>query len=130
MRLLLCFLCIVRVYSIINTLEEVGTDEDFKFKSPSERAPFIKHRGHKNNNEDMFLDKSFLDYSKRPATCEPILNNYTCMGAKLPYKTTTLNLTDLNSQEKVSRYKNKVVNVQEAGTLTKTVRTDRNFLVN
>lgn len=39
-------------------------------------------------------------YCQRPAKCQDLI--YTsCMGSKLPYYVTTLNLTDLSSQEKV-----------------------------
>ncbi|CAG9827161.1 unnamed protein product [Diabrotica balteata] len=41
-----------------------------------------------------------LPYCQRPAKCQT-LNYTTCMGAKLPYHRTTLDLTNLKSQEKV-----------------------------
>lgn len=40
------------------------------------------------------------EHCRRPATCQPLTNN-TCMGVKLPYHSTTLELVDLSSQERV-----------------------------
>ncbi|KAL3273872.1 hypothetical protein HHI36_015298 [Cryptolaemus montrouzieri] len=74
-------------------------------QSNSDRGTFsyIRHRESKIMKTDRFLDSPYdmpLDYCSRPAKCEP-LNYTTCLGAKLPYKSTTLNLTDLETQEKV-----------------------------
>lgn len=44
------------------------------------------------------ISKLKLKYCQRSARCQT-LNYSTCMGAKLPYSSTTLDLTDLNSQE-------------------------------
>ncbi|KAJ8965138.1 hypothetical protein NQ314_004363, partial [Rhamnusium bicolor] len=75
--------------------------------SKTEITPHIRHSELKKpkdiNNNDRYLDKLFdlnLGYCQRPAKCL-VLNYTTCMGAKLPYHSTTLELTDLKSQEKV-----------------------------
>lgn len=46
------------------------------------------------------FDSYKLPYCKRPAKCQNLTYNY-CMGTKLPYHSTTLNLTDLTTQEDV-----------------------------
>ncbi|XP_044253249.1 protein smoothened isoform X2 [Tribolium madens] len=45
-------------------------------------------------------DLHFKKYCQKPAKCQ-LLNYTTCMGMKLPYFSTTLELTDLTTQEKV-----------------------------
>nr|CAI5822276.1 unnamed protein product [Callosobruchus analis] len=66
-----------------------------------ESIPHIRHRELKKpkDTNSRYLD-DFRDYCQRPAKCE-VLNYTTCMGAKLPYHSTTLDLTDLKSQENV-----------------------------
>lgn len=55
----------------------------------------------------LLLDQD-LQYCQRPAKCQPLAYS-TCMGSKLPYYYTTLDLTDLKSQaavqEKLELYK-------------------------
>ncbi|KAF7282687.1 hypothetical protein GWI33_002154 [Rhynchophorus ferrugineus] len=65
-------------------------------------SPYIRH---KSKGKGLgYLDKSLFDinpqYCKRNAKCED-LETTKCMGAKLPYHVTTLDLTDLSSQAKV-----------------------------
>lgn len=60
-----------------------------------------RHRSKDNMFYDRFSgddSKRKLQYCQRNAKCQT-LNYSTCMGAKLPYSSTTLDLTDLNSQE-------------------------------
>lgn len=54
---------------------------------------------HDRYNNPSILDIN-LNYCQRPAKCQ-MLNYTTCMGSKLPYYTTTLNLTNISSQHKV-----------------------------
>ncbi|CAG9824594.1 unnamed protein product [Phaedon cochleariae] len=78
---------------------------EYNHVSRTEVTPYIRHREQDQPKDintryiDQLFDKN-LRYCQRPATCQP-LNHTTCMGAKLPYHSTTLNLTDLTSQEKV-----------------------------
>lgn len=57
--------------------------------------------------DERYLDKSLLDlnYCKREAKCQ-VLNHTTCMGSKLPYLSSTLDLTDLKTQQEVKLRKN------------------------
>lgn len=63
-----------------------------------------RHRNKDNIYYDRFagdsISKIKLQYCKRKAKCQG-LNYGSCMGAKLPYGSTTLDLTDLDSQEVV-----------------------------
>lgn len=54
------------------------------------------------SKDERYLDKSLrdLDYCKRPGKCE-VLNYTSCMGSKLPYESSTLDLTNLKSQNEV-----------------------------
>lgn len=76
-------------------------EDDFK---STEITPHVRHSEAKRFRlkDDRFLDKSLLDlnitYCQRPAQCQ-VLNHSTCFGAKLPYHSTTLDLTDLKTQE-------------------------------
>ncbi|CAG9773620.1 unnamed protein product [Ceutorhynchus assimilis] len=71
-------------------------------------SPYIRHKEpYKSKGSNRHLDKSMYDinhnpinYCRRSAKCQPLQNNH-CMGSKLPYLWTTLDLTDLNSQAKV-----------------------------
>ncbi|XP_017776095.1 PREDICTED: protein smoothened isoform X2 [Nicrophorus vespilloides] len=71
------------------------------YNSNVTRAPEIIKRYRSNES---YIDKSLIDldlkYCQRPARCES-LKHQTCMGSKLPYQSTTLDLTDLMSQEEV-----------------------------
>ncbi|CAH0564156.1 unnamed protein product [Brassicogethes aeneus] len=96
-----CVLYLIVCVSVVKcrSLSE-DNDEEFNKILPSDRSPFVKHRATK--KEHIYFDKfnPTLKYCRRPAVCQSL--NYTsCMGAKLPYHSTTLNLTDLSSQEKV-----------------------------
>lgn len=68
----------------------------------TELTPHIRHREPKKpkdiNNGFQFY--SNMKYCQRKATCEK-LNNTICMGAKLPYHSTSLDLTDFKTQDKV-----------------------------
>ncbi|XP_023023019.1 smoothened, frizzled class receptor [Leptinotarsa decemlineata] len=70
-----------------------------------EETPYLRHREQKKSkdissrNFDQLFDLN-LQYCRRPAKCQD-LNYTTCMGAKLPYHSTTLELTDLKTQEQV-----------------------------
>lgn len=63
-----------------------------------------RFRSKDNLLHDRFLDKSLLElnlrYCQRSAKCT-VLKNATCMGAKLPYHSSTLELTNLTSEEQV-----------------------------
>lgn len=67
-------------------------------------SPYIRHKEPYKAKGAGYLDKSLFDtnpqYCKRNAKCEE-LETSKCMGAKLPYHQTTLDLTDLSSQSKV-----------------------------
>ncbi|KAJ3653499.1 hypothetical protein Zmor_012748 [Zophobas morio] len=54
----------------------------------------------RHNDRDSRYDRHFKKYCQKPAKCQQ-LNYTTCMGIKLPYYSTTLELTDLTSQESV-----------------------------
>lgn len=85
----------------------VEEDEELTTEIIKEEAiPYIKHSEAQRFKlkEDGFLDKALLDlnlkYCQRPARCYK-LNQSTCFGAKLPYDSSTLDLTDLKTQEEV-----------------------------
>ncbi|CAH1377107.1 protein smoothened isoform X2 [Tenebrio molitor] len=59
----------------------------------------VRHSDRDNLDKSLF-DLHLLKYCQKPAKCEQ-LNYTTCMGMKLPYSFTTLELTDLITQEKV-----------------------------
>lgn len=67
-------------------------------------SPYVRHKELFKPKGQRYLDKSLFDtnpeYCKRNAKCET-LQTSKCMGAKLPYHSTTLDLTDLSSQAKV-----------------------------
>lgn len=62
--------------------------------------PYIRHTEPKKLINNVYADPTTFDYCPREAKCER-LNNTTCLGAKLPYYGTTLQLTDLKTQEQV-----------------------------
>lgn len=81
MRLLLFFcLLVARVYC--KTAEENDNS-------------LLPSRFHPTRSKDLYVD-----YCKRPATCHK-MNNTTCMGVKLSYSSTTLELTEMTSEEQV-----------------------------
>lgn len=82
-------------------------ESEFQIENTSISPDVIPHVRHSESkrfrsNDDRFLDKSLLDlnlkYCQRPAKCQK-LNYTTCFGAKLPYDSSTLDLTDLKTQE-------------------------------
>ncbi|KAF5296626.1 hypothetical protein FQA39_LY12454 [Lamprigera yunnana] len=77
--------------------------------SLSESLQPIRHLDTKRyRSKDLFMHDRFnpllsdinLQYCRRPAKCES-LNYTTCMGSKLPYSSTSLDLTNSTSQENV-----------------------------
>lgn len=86
MLLVLLLAAVVRC-GVINTTNATANDY----------FPYVRHSPERFDKSLLDLN---LDYCPRPAKCVP-LNYTTCMGAKLPYDSTSLNLTDLKSQEEV-----------------------------
>ncbi|XP_056644172.1 protein smoothened [Diorhabda carinulata] len=86
-------------------LEESQFYDSFETESTPQNYSFSPHIHHKESKKTketsrLKLYDLNLPYCQRSAKCQ-ILNFTTCMGAKLPYHSTTLDLTDLKSQEKV-----------------------------
>lgn len=83
-------------------IEDNSTHEDYKvnFFAESHRTDSIKRYRLKDNPHERFIDKSLVNYCQRPAKCEK-LNYTTCMGTKLPYTFSSLNLTRITSQEEI-----------------------------
>ncbi|KAJ8916215.1 hypothetical protein NQ315_016354 [Exocentrus adspersus] len=79
-------------------------ENGFEQQAEGDITPHIRHRESKKPKDpSRYLDKLYdinLRYCQRPAKCQ-VLNYTTCMGAKLPYHSTTLELTDLKDQEQV-----------------------------
>ncbi|KAL1513553.1 hypothetical protein ABEB36_002952 [Hypothenemus hampei] len=67
-------------------------------------SPYIRHKEPYHQKGDRYFQNSLFDmnpqYCRRNAKCQPLLQSK-CMGAKLPYHSTTLDLTDLSNQTKV-----------------------------
>ncbi|KAL1488964.1 hypothetical protein ABEB36_014747 [Hypothenemus hampei] len=67
-------------------------------------SPYIRHKEPYYQKGDRYFQNSLFDmnpqYCRRNAKCQPLLQSK-CMGAKLPYHSTTLDLTDLSNQTKV-----------------------------
>lgn len=105
MRTLFIFIIYLSVVNnkVVNITLDISDNE-----LEEEITPHIRHREAKKpkDNNSRFYDGN-LKYCQRPANCQ-VLNYSTCMGAKLPYRSTTLQLTDLKSQweiqEKLSLY--------------------------
>ncbi|ENN70504.1 hypothetical protein YQE_12680, partial [Dendroctonus ponderosae] len=72
--------------------------------SPGAHIPHNRHRDPFKGQADRYLENSLYEqkplYCRRDAECQP-LETTKCMGAKLPYQSTTLDLIDLASQAKV-----------------------------
>lgn len=73
---------------------------EFGISFETKITPHIRHQEPKKMITDNRYNDHRQDYCQRPAKCLS-LNYTTCMGAKLPYSSTTLQLTDLKSQERV-----------------------------
>ncbi|XP_066159357.1 protein smoothened isoform X1 [Euwallacea fornicatus] len=82
--------CLSFIYSIECRALSSSVFQNFN----SSETPYIRH-----TFGDRYLDE-IPRFCRRKATCV-LLSNTTCMGAKLPYHLTTLDLTDLSSQTKV-----------------------------
>lgn len=72
--------------------------------SGTPHIPYIRQRDPFKPQRDRYLENSLFEqkplYCRRDAECQP-LETSKCMGAKLPYQSTTLDLIDLASQAKV-----------------------------
>lgn len=97
--LVILFNCIlVHAYEQSNLVNETGS-----LQQPIRHLDSKRYR-----SKDIFMHDRFntllsdinLQYCQRPAKCE-ILNYTTCMGSKLPYYSTSLELTNTSTQEKV-----------------------------
>ncbi|XP_072400944.1 protein smoothened isoform X2 [Diabrotica undecimpunctata] len=103
------FLCLKLVNSNIihrKYPEDPSFYDTFETETPPYQnqnfSGYIHHKEVKKTKENarFKLYDLNLPYCQRPAKCQT-LNYTTCMGAKLPYHRTTLDLTNLKSQEKV-----------------------------
>lgn len=107
--ILLLFVLFSKINAFNKDEDNFNTDTNKEFTTEnisSEIIPHIKHSEAQRFRlkDERFLDKSLLDlnlkYCQRPARCYK-LNYSTCFGAKLPYESSTLDLTDLKNQEEV-----------------------------
>ncbi|KAG5887266.1 hypothetical protein JTB14_015703 [Gonioctena quinquepunctata] len=101
--ILVIYLDVVLCGTLVKRYSEDSRSDYDSFRN--EVTPHIRHREQKKPKDinTRYIDQLFdvnLQYCQRPATCQ-VLNYTTCMGAKLPYHSTTLELTDLKSQEQV-----------------------------
>lgn len=87
MRLLLAFFLCVGAAVCEQELPDVNS---------TQLNEIVRH----SDREGPRYDRHFKKYCQKPAKCQ-VLNYTTCMGMKLPYFSTSLELTDLSSQEKV-----------------------------
>ncbi|RZC37430.1 smoothened [Asbolus verrucosus] len=93
----------MRLLSLLFLCFEVAVNDALSSQDITEAAPARPNQLVTHDRDS--LDKSIFDihqikYCQKPAKCQPL--NYTaCMGTKLPYYSTTLELTDLATQEKV-----------------------------
>lgn len=85
LQLFLLF-CLILGYVQCKTLNRTIEENDNSLLTPS---------FHSRNKEGLFLD-----YCRKPATCHK-MKYTTCMGVKLPYSSSTLELTGLASEEVV-----------------------------
>ncbi|XP_060522091.1 protein smoothened [Cylas formicarius] len=79
--------------------QDLNRVSDFRIDS----SPYIRHKERIKPKGERFMDTSFnmnMQYCQRSAKCQT-LNHTNCMGARLPYYSTSLDLTDLDSQYKV-----------------------------
>lgn len=80
--------------------DDSGIYKDSSYFIESQRGDNIKRYRLKDNSHERFIDKSLVNYCQRPAKCQQL--NYTsCMDTKLPYFSSTLNLTRVTNQEEV-----------------------------
>ncbi|KAI4456613.1 frizzled [Holotrichia oblita] len=80
--------------------DDSGIFKDSSYFIDVQRGDNIKRYRLKDNSHERFIDKSLVNYCQRPAKCQQL--NYTsCMDTKLPYFSSTLNLTRVTNQEEV-----------------------------
>lgn len=78
--------------------QTIGEDSDNSLIEPALPLSFLPHSRNKDGPlPDRFLN---LHYCRKPAQCHK-MNYTTCMGVKLPYTSSTLQLTGLATEEQV-----------------------------
>lgn len=82
----------------ISSLEDGLQSEDGSMVLESINARDYRINITKNQNGKPWHDERYNTYCLRPAKCER-LQNSTCFGSKIPYKFTSLALTDATSQD-------------------------------
>lgn len=108
MKMFLCIIYFYFVSCIGLPLNSTASEPNILFSDQphnpfkTEVSPHIRHRQNKKPKDinSGFPFYSNFKYCQRTATCLPLYNR-TCMGAKLPYHSSSLDLTDIKSLDKV-----------------------------